>query len=213
MKSLTLVTLSFLLFQISAYSQTLSGESNNYYPLKVGNVWKYQFGERGSTQKNVITEYFDKYDAYVVENIIKMGDLPPIINRELLELRGDKILVLAAQASLLGGEWEFEDPTKVILQYPLKVGLKWESGSDEERTFCEVVDSLSLRVKAGEFSNVYKIRAIITYKNSVTGETRVFAKTYRYYALNVGLIKQEVISKETGAVTGTFLELIEYKIQ
>jgi len=206
MKSLTLVTLSFLLFQLSAYSQTLSGESNNYYPLKVGNVWKYQFGE--STQKNVITEYFDRYDAYVVEYIIKMGDLPPIINRELLEMRGSKILVLAVQASLLGGEWSFKDPTEIILQYPLKIGMKWESRSDKEKTSYEVVDSLSLRVKAGEFNNVYKIRTVIS---SVTGETRVFLKTYRYYALNVGLIKEEVISKEKGIET--FLELIEYKIQ
>lgn len=211
MKLLRCIILWGFLLQISVVSRTLAEKYADYYPLKVGNMWEYQFGE--GTQKNIITKYLNRYDAYVVEIIIKMGDLPPIINRELLEMRKDKILLLATQASLLGGEWGFEDPTKVILQYPLKVGLKWESGSDEERTFYEVVDSLSLKAKAGEFDNVYKIKGVITCTSSVSGETRVFGKTYCYYALNVGLIREEVISKETGAVIGTLFELIEYKIE
>lgn len=211
MKLLNSTILWIFLLQISVGNQALAEKYANYYPLKVGNTWKYQFGE--GTEKNIITEYFDRYDAYVVESIIKIGDLPPIINRELLEIRGDKILVLAVQAGLLGGEWSFKDPTEIILQYPLKIGMKWESGSDEEKTSCEVVDSLSLKTKAGEFNNVYKIKVVITCRSSVTGETKVFGKTYRYYALNVGLIKEEVISRETGAVTGTLYELIEYKIE
>lgn len=201
------LTYIILFSSFTAYAQDAK---NCYYPLKEGNIWVYSIIMiKDCSQKVMVTEFNAEYNASLVKKVTKFGSCFPITTMELIEIRKDLVLLLGSK-NALSGEWEFYS-NQIKLKYPLSVGSAWVADSGDEIIEYKVVSCISLKVAAGEFENVYKIKSIIKYRERGTGKIKTFGSCFQYYAPNIGLIKEEIIEKD-GSIE-PFLELVSYTLR
>jgi hypothetical protein len=189
-----------IIFSVSfAFAQK---SAPNYYPLQVGDQWTYKMPiegtDRDDEQTIRVTEYSDEYKSYIVRTIFKVGDALPITIDDLFEPRGNKVLWLGTSGGLLNSDWSFF--SRPVFQTPLKIKSTWRQ-RDDRNTEYTVISFITLKVEAGTFKNVCKI------KKFVKG---LDMQSFLYFAPEVGLIKEELINSKDRTTT-TFRELTNFK--
>ena len=140
-----------------------------YFPLKVGNVWKYEVGGGsmgGTIRRDEVLEYLDKYNAYVINHVsrvdMSVGSYPPIEFDSVVEIRGGThILEIASRAAGKTALTMRAQP-EIILQGPLGIGQTWKyterDAGDSVKNEYKVLSLVDYQVKAGSFKNVCKMR-------------------------------------------------------
>ncbi len=198
------LTLLFLSFNVLLAQQS----DDVYYPLKVGYKWTYTWGTPENEQVIKVTQFDDDYNAYMVTEILKLGTALPMTTDVLVDKRKTRVLKIGSRGGLLNTDWNFS--SQVVLEFPLKEGKTWK---DESGTFpiqYTVVGFVDLRVEAGNFSNVCKIKKAVY--DAKGKRAKVSLQYFQYYAPNVGLIKEEIINPQD-KTPKTFRELTDYKIE
>lgn len=206
--------LLLILVNISMFSQ------NTYYPLSIGREWNYQtygiYGDTAQVETKSLISYEKKYDAYRIKHLIHYGKEVPWSSYEFIKEVNKQIIFLARTPdSPESPDYRSFDDTihidpkfKMILkslpplsEYPdiytpeneilldsnMTINYKWlVKDTDLHRVTREVIDTLTVTVKAGTFNNVLKIK--LTDSLKIRSEINIH---YEYYALDVGLIKEE----------------------
>lgn len=197
-------TKTLLLFGIGLFfCSLLIAETVDYYPLKIGNKWTYKFGNKSSTQIIEIIKYEENDNAFVFQQTTLLGTFAPMTVSDLISKKSKKVNRIA---SMPYGSyaWEYLSKPEVILQFPLSIGSTWKTAYHGDKETFKVLSKITLKVSAGEFKNVFKIKLV-----TQVGEGQV--TSYRYYAPNVGLIKEEM-AREDGTIS-TIIELKSYKLK
>jgi len=158
------------------------GNEPNYYPLQVGNEWKYRVEVGGSSAQAVsrITkmESFEgkdplaRLEAKVNENIVATEHLS-VTDQGIFRYRNN-------------GQ-EITPPIK-LLKYPARSGDKWEGdisvGKEKGKYFCETKED-SVEVAAGKFAKAMKV--------TVTLESKMQKVITSYWFVkDIGFVKQTV---------------------
>ena len=192
-----------------------------YYPLKVGNIWKYEVGGGsigGTIRRDEVLEYLDKYNAYLINHVsrvdISVGSYPPIESDSVVEVRGHNILKIAS-SDTGKTELKMRAQPEIILQGPLDIGRTWKysrsDAGDSVKIEYKILSFVDYKVKAGSFKNVCKIERKQTVK--LDGELFSWSISNLYYAPNIGLIAEVAIKNNKSNKPQTILELAEYKIR
>lgn len=115
---------------------------------------------------------------------------------------------LVAQATGRGTDFQPNIPALVVLKAQLSKGMRWKDGPTTRMRACEVLGFVALKVHAGEYTNVAKLRVKNTYISSDTGKEEHAPTTNEYYAPKVGLVKVELV-RQDGSIK-TFIELTKF---
>ncbi len=199
----------FLLVFITSLSILPQTNNIDYYPIQIGYEWKYKAPHKDWEEKYIVSAFDNTYEAYLVKQIIKLGDLSPVTNEKLFEKRNGKILLLGTRGGLLNTDWELS--SEIVLDSELKIGQSWTNKKDEgEIEDYKVVEFKDVTVPAGEFKNVLVLQKIVSGISSKSEKKEVFMENKLYYAPNVGLIKTEVLNRDKNIYT-IFTELVDYK--
>ena len=202
---------NIFLFLFLFISITILPQNNiiDYYPIKVGYEWKYKAPGKDYEEKFIVSEFDETYDAYLIKHIVKVAEVFPITNEELIEKRNGKVLLLGTHGGVLNN-WSFF-AKNIIFKSDLKVGQSWENNDEDEGEIDEykVLGFSDVVVPAGEFKNVLVLQ--ITSIDSESKKKKVIMKRKLYYAPNVGLIKTEFFSSEEN-IYKIFTELADYEL-
>ncbi len=151
---------------------------------------------------------------YTVEETTRIGTLPADKGAHVYEVRGGNVLhvgaIPSALATAMGADatYHAEIPARIILKAHLAKGMHWKGGPRNSLRECEVMGFVTLKVPAGEYRNVAKLRVAITYISSKTGKEELFANTFEYYAPDIGLVRTDLV-KDDGHIQ-TFIDLVKY---
>jgi hypothetical protein len=212
---------------------------NIYYPLSICREWNYQtygiYGDTAQVETKSLISYEKKYDAYRIKHLIHYGKEVPWSSYEFIKEVNKQIIFLARTPdSPESPDYRSFDDTihidpkfKMILkslpplsEYPdiytpeneilldsnMTINYKWlVKDTDLHRVTREVIDTLTVTVKAGTFNNVLKIK--LTDSLKIRSEINIH---YEYYALDVGLIKEEFSSSMFGYRISLSSELLSY---
>ena len=200
-----------ILILVFISSLSILSQTNNvdYYPIKIGYEWKYKAPGKDWEEKFIVSDFDNTYDAYLVRQIIKLGDLLPITNEKLFEKRNGKVLLLGTRGGAFNTDWKFS--SEVVLGNNLKVGRSWENKIEDGIEEFKILEITDVSVTAGEFKNVLVLQKITSTTNSKSKKKKVIQKLKLYYAPNVGLIKTEVFNNDNKSYE-IFTELIDYKL-
>lgn len=92
--------------------------AQDYYPLTVGNLWKYKHSKSGTM--NVYVNSYDKFtDLYLVKSITKFGGT--IFSEQIIDKREGSITIVSSRGGLLAnmmGNDEWQDINSKILELP-----------------------------------------------------------------------------------------------
>ncbi len=167
-------------------------ETNDYYPLEVGNQWEYVMKtevEEESPQISIMTvkiinkEIINDTETLVIEN--KGGNIAPqifYVNKE-----DGKIL---CYKKILNGKESYPYPPQLLFDFSsLKNGKKWKwidenKGIESEG---EILGKEVINVPAGRFET-YKMK--ITYQPTHVAGTERAERTI-WFAKNVGVVKDD----------------------
>ena len=182
----------------------INADLTTYYPLKAGDKWIYSSGTnnyRVSSTKTV-DAYIEKYNAYLISFVNKVGISPPIESKEVVEVRDNKVLVLATQSGL-DNSLEWSTTPEIRLQMPLKVGAKWAQtwidNKDKTIMQCRILSFEEYKVGASNFKNVCKVEKVTTLKSK--GKVVYRSMRYEYYAPNIGII-DTVLVESSSVING-----------
>ena len=186
-------------------------QNNNidYYPIKIGYEWKYKAPGKDWEEKFIVSTFDNTYDAYLIKQIIKLGDLFPITNEKLFEKRNGKVLLLGTRGGAFNTDWKFS--SEVVLENNLEIGRSWENKIEDGIEEFKILEFSDISVAAGQFKNVLVLQKITSATNSKSKKKEEIQKLKLYYAPNVGLIKTEVFIKGKN-IYEIFTELIDYKL-
>jgi len=182
---------------------------SNYFPLSLNNKWTYNYLGNKIIEKNVVDYSLDKRVSYI-KKIIKTNTdeiLKSTVEAYSFKGKGIDLAGTSSDTNQSNIDWKFSHDK--ILEYPLSIKNEWTEYSNlakgiEKKN--EVICFSECNVKAGNFSNVCRIKFII---DSWREKKKVIG--YDYYAYGVGLIKQEIENNE-GKIK-TILELISYSVK
>ena len=209
---LSTIIIFMVAFPIVLFSQS-DKDTVDYFPLKVGNIWRYEFGTSDDIERREVVDFSDEANSniYTVEIQNPMLKITGRSKKEVIEMRGQKVLRLSSSGpSLSGGEENNEfHPPEIVLQYPLKVGSTWTNKTTDWINSFKVIEFATVEVKAAIFKNVCKVECITKSIDDEKGKTTIRWKKYLYYAPNIGLIKEVWNTK---GKTFTYLELIGYQL-
>jgi hypothetical protein len=178
----------------------------NYFPLKLGNSWTYYTNTR---QKLVIkinrSEKVKDKKCLVLENYLENAGQP--FREEFYALSPNGIICYKRNS--MGTELSL-DPPEPIMILPLKVGEKWE-WQGKYQTYSatsnyEVASFEKLHLMGRDFP-CYKI--LVRTKTS-SGEQY---ETQRWYANNIGLLKEISTTSKGFQSAQLITELVDYDLQ
>jgi hypothetical protein len=174
------------------------GQTINYFPLAVGNEWKYKAPDKDYQIKQIVTGYDNYYEAFYITHVSKLGTTFPLTSETLLENRGGDLI----QLGVMGFNSDWKLSSCLILSKELNIGKEWYNTCDGDHEKV-VADTLTVSVTAGIFNHVLKIERRTKLKDK--------AIMIEYYAPNIGLIKKSIYDLEKN-IESIFLELVEYHI-
>ncbi len=187
---------------------------DSYYPITVGSHWTYSnLSESSGAEITVeVVEIatigtVNGKEVYAVRETTKFGNVVADITERLIDKQKSMVLNAGTFRKAYDSNWTFSSDT--LLLFPLSVGKIWKDNSDGT-TESTVIGLTNLKVKAGEFSNVVKVKKA-TYEKRGQKLKVVPPIEIDYYARNVGLIKTEVFDPKTPQSKVTF-ELTDYQI-
>ncbi len=212
MLTLALCGLLALLTSTAAIAQK---QQHPYFPLTLGATWTYQYSAATipnpdtrvlSSETHKVVNVSTADNTYTVEKTSRIGTLPSEKTRTFYEVRNGNVLDMRyepisgpmtdmAKTLAAGGP---NVPAPIVLKANLTKGMHWKSGPTTNSTntittrTCDVLDFVSVKVPAGEFHNVVKLRVTTTYHSDATGRGDSLT-TFEYYAPNVGLIKTDLL--------------------
>lgn len=162
------------------------GTEFDYYPLKVGYTWNYINVKEPNKLIAKVT-YHQDLNQYLIEETWILSEFPSFTNASVVEKRDFEILLIMTGSGLLGyPSLKDKIPPEPILKLPLELNKKWVYESDDERITYTVINLCNIKIKAGDFSNVFVVKRVIeTHQN---GKYKYLGKTFRYYAPEIGLI-------------------------
>src|SRR5262249_43083319 len=135
-----------------------------------------------------------------VESIFRLGTLPPIRHVILYEMRGGTVLERGRTTGLPGVNyhWEPHLEAPIILKANLTKGMHWTHQAKDALREYDVLDFVTVRVAAGTFTNVAKIRVQYSSTNPTTTEEQSVITEIEYYAPKVGLVRHDVLDEKDG---------------
>ena len=189
-------------------SSSSGGEStggNDYFPLRVGDTWKYRSttadGKQSEFNLKVLNDEKEQGNTlYLVETV---STFQPI--HDWYSKPAGWVLMHRQEYVKAGNKAEYE-PTKQFLKNPLTSGASWHwhgkgmMGFEIDETN-EVSGPETVTVPAGTFEAM-KVQTIVV--QGVAPVTKIY-----WYAPGVGLVKSMT---DTGSVKST-TELLEYSTQ
>lgn len=196
-----------LLFNLTVYAQ-------DYYPLKVDNVWNYIFGEPPNMIVKKVFRYNEENGRYLVVDQFRLKNMESYGNLLLLEKNKSGVWLLSIGGGLTKTEKEF-NPPKPILKYPLKINKKWVYTTsayypDDSKETYTVKNYCDKKVIAGHFSNVCEIECLSETLDTENMEYKFFSKSIQYYAPEIGLILEVGIDENDNPFR--LFELTNYDI-
>jgi hypothetical protein len=201
------------MFSQNNYFPLSAGREWNYQTYGI-------YGDTGQVETKTLISYETKYDAYRIKHLIRHGKKDPWSSFEFIKEIGTQIIFLARTPNSPESpdyrsfdDYIHIDPNfnmspkslppikvypdiyipenEVLLDSNLSITAKWISEDTDLHTVIrEVIDTLTVTVKAGTFNNVLKIKRTESLKN----DSARFYVHYEYYAPDVGLIKEEFSS-------------------
>jgi len=188
MKNAKIVKCTVVIFTIFLSFLKTPGlcQQPDYYPLKVGYTWNYINIKEPNKLIARVTHHQD-WNQYLIEETWILSEFPSFTNAKIVEKRDFEILLIMTGSGLLGYQ-SLKDkiPPEPILKLPLELNKKWVYKSNDERITYTVTNLCNIKIKAGDFSNVFVVKRVIeTHQN---GKYKYFSKTFRYYAPDIGLI-------------------------
>jgi len=160
-----------IIVNIAVYTQ-------DYYPLKVGNVWEYSLGKTGGIKVRMFIDSYNKFtDEYTLVHIFKAASTTKITKR-ILDVRKNAI-IRVADFNDATSEW-IEAGT-IELKLPLVIGAKWETNTNMKRTY-EVIKKSTETLNGVTYNDVMVVKRTLF---------RDKEKSFwlEYYAPNIGLLK------------------------
>lgn len=194
MKKLFNLLVSVLIFSFPFIFSTkvYSALTSEYFPLAVGNIWKFKNTLTGEIAISQITDskIMNGKKTYILvtsySNCKDCGNIAYFV-------KTDTNLLIT---------YSVEGVEDLFLRFSSETGDNWEILSKQGKiTKTEVVNKETVSVPAGTFT-AYKVKTSVKIKDSK--ETLVIF--YNWYAENVGWIKGQKEGKETW-------ELIEYQVK
>jgi hypothetical protein len=190
------------------------------------------YGEVGSITLKSVISYYKGYDANKVKITINYNTNNAWTSYDLIKENNKQIVVVArtpyepVEEENPNGDIHidsnlhisgslphpkisheiFYPENEILLDSNMTINYKWLVKDTEiHRVTREVIDTLTVTVKAGTFNNVLKIKMIDSLKHR--SEINIH---YEYYAPNVGLIKEEFSSSHFGFRISLSCELLSY---
>ena len=189
-------------------------------------------GQLGHVETRTVISYEKKDDTYKIKHVFDYGKKDPAWSLELIKEKDEQIIFLAYAANL-SEDHSFMDyihidpnfnmspkslpqpkvlpeiytPVNIVLlDTNMRINSKWIIEDTDLRTIInEVIDTLTVTVKAGTFNNVLKIKRTENIKYA--SDINIY---YEYYAPDTGLIKEEISSSHFGFRIFLRSELISY---
>lgn len=216
MRALTIAAVLFVLAPA-----THAQQQHPYFPLQRGSTWTYHYpsapdpeARAQSSETHKVVNVDAAENTYTVEHTTRLATLPPDKITHVYEVRGGNVLDMGQTAGMLTAamgmdpSFKMNFPAPIVLKANLTKGMHWEEGPTTGTRACEVMDFVTVKVPAGEYKNVAKLRVKVTYISKETGKEELFVTSFEYYAPNVGLVKTDVLEKD--GRTPTFVELVSY---
>lgn len=169
-------------------------KDNNYFPVKIGNSWKYSLALPGASIYEQITDFAKEGSSIIYRVDVTSYYNGEIINKYNYALMIDNNLIVKIQ-NVQGVTLK-----ESLLILPVKIGDTWGN----EDTFL-VENAGWVKVPSGTFDNCIKVKAI--YNNTLMPK----GTQYIYYAPNIGKIKNTMIDE--GNIERSINELIDYDIK
>ena len=184
-KGKILLSLMLAALFLSAAHPVIAGEtkSDDYFPMKVGNWWKYSVPRLDGELIVKITgeEKVGKYKCFLVE-FYQNGKLT---SQAYYTRKGNKILIVGGKDTKTRVPKKYKKP-HVYLEYPLSVGKSWKIKDTPMRGNITVVKKVEkqekIKVPAGEFDCLF-----VTEKPAdIHGSNEV------WYAKGVGAVRMSI---------------------
>jgi len=201
--------ISILILAFLPWSDALAVK-NEYYPLQVGNVWKYKQLESGRKFEQKVTQKIEtnQKETYIVETIFS-GNTQ---QKEFYNL--SETGVLTVSRAMQTGTFNFE-PEQFFIKYPLNLGESWEQNGSvldtkrqkryEYKISCKYEAIVKIKVPAGAFR---AIRAAMKVEVSDGSHSII----NRYFVNGVGVVKEEINVMVNGRKVTASSELISYSL-
>ena len=170
---------------------TIAGGSQ-YFPRVDGYIWTYDYITGGETGSMVIS-FEGTYDVGTLETQIRKQNAVHPSYPSTAEI----YLIVTDDAALVYGT--SSSPTtecQTYLPFPLSVGESWSYQLLNLIAYCSIVSYESVTVPAGTFDDCYEVYT--------TYESGSSVDVYEWYAPDVGLVKNNNVSINTGLITATF---------
>ena len=172
------------------------GESKSWYPLNVGNYWKYKESD-GGEMKIVVnsTQTISGVLTYEVQRISVKGLFAGkgAYQTAFMNKKGDGIIIVAKKTT--NGILEFKDPY-YELNYPLQFGKTWENTPVYKNKPTNAL--FTVKVKSEIVSNDEIVNTLAGRFKATKVKVTIGKITYfRWYVLGLGLIKEVYQSSNT----------------
>jgi hypothetical protein len=172
------LTLPLLLALAPARAADEKGAETPYYPLKVGNTWKYRLGDTKFTVKVAKFEEVDKQNCARLETLV--GD--KVNSYELVAVKPDGVYRYVADGTKA-------DPPVLFLKLPPPKDETWKVESTAGGT-----GKLTGTFKSGEVDELKvgdkKYEKVVTVSSDDLDANGEKLRVTYYFAKDVGLVKQ-----------------------
>ncbi|MDP1629239.1 MAG: hypothetical protein Q8L57_01315 [bacterium] len=202
---------SFLFWKIakdtgndSSYSESSiinqpASDLNDYFPLAIGNQWRYKVKIGALTAEDLIFQI--AYQDEINEKLTYVLQDTNAVQSENYEKTPEAVLVHKRNDQMF-------DPPQPIILFPLSAGAQknWqeETGISGE---LKIVKEETVRVPAGKF----KAWRIQIEKNDNKGD--LISRSIRWFAPGIGMIKEESAITVSGKKIKFLAELAEYHLK
>lgn len=181
-------------------------KKQDYFPLSTGNTWRYKTN-MGSPLTVVVKNQktIGDWNCFVVESFTY--DKKNCVKSDYFAQKDDGIYCLRSSFPVTS---MFFDPPITILRFPLKKGLSWKwtgkIGIFDAKYFYRVLGRESLLILGKKYSAI---------KVHVKGNTSVIGdyEADRWYAPNIGMIKEDSKTIKDNNEIHVVLELASYNVK
>ena len=197
----------------TAATTAFAQQQQPYFPLQRNTTWTYRLPatvDPAINSKTVKVVHVNVAEnTYTVEYIIRLGTLPHTKNFLIYEVRGGNVLEMGRAGGFTPNYYYI--PARIVLRANLTKGMHWKEGPKDALRDCEVLDFVTVKVAAGEYKNVAKIRVKEIYSDPQTNKEQLVATHIEYYAPKVGLVRHDVLNDKDGHPTVAF-ELVTFAL-